>query len=186
MYRILIAIVLTLVAMPSLATVYMTQQEALHSAFPGTPMQRQSVFLTDAQLQTVRQASGVEEVSAHIVRYVAMRGGKITGFVYFDAHRVRTLPETIMVVVSPDGVVQKIEIISFNEPVDYLPKRRWLDQVHGKKLNRDLSLNGAIRPISGATLSGRAIVQASRKILSIHQALAAQPLVAGAAATSSK
>ena len=43
--------------------------------------------------------------------------------------------------------------------------------VKGRKLDDDLSLNRAIRPISGASLTGRAIVNASRKILAIHNAI---------------
>ena len=39
------------------------------------------------------------------------------------------------------------------------------------RLDKDLSLKGAIRPISGASLTGTAIVNASRKILAIHRVL---------------
>ncbi|MCM2316780.1 MAG: FMN-binding protein, partial [Thermoanaerobaculia bacterium] len=69
----------------------------------------------------------------------------------------------------------RIEILSFSEPEDYLPKPRWIDQLDGKKLDDELSLKRAIRPISGATLSGRAIVNASRKVLAIHRVIQARP-----------
>ena len=75
-----------------------------------------------------------------------------------------------------------IEILSFSEPEDYLPKPRWIDQLDGKKLDDELSLKRAIRPISGATLSGRAIVNASRKVLAIHRVIQSRPVAKAGAA----
>jgi len=106
-----------------------------------------------------------------IVRYAGVAGGSVAGYAYFDTHRVRTVAETVMIVVSPEGKIRKIDILSFDEPPEYLPKPRWIDQLRGRKLDDDLSLKRSIRPISGASLSGRAIVNASRKILALHRAI---------------
>jgi hypothetical protein len=84
---------------------------------------------------------------------------------------VRTLPETVMIVVGPDAKVQRIDILSFDEPPDYFPKQRWIDQFRGRALDDDLSLRGKIRPISGASLTGRAITNASRKVLALHHVI---------------
>lgn len=148
----------------------MTQQQALASAFPaGTAVARQTIFLKPEQLDAARKASGVDFKDQMIVRYTGTANGRVVGYAYFDTHLVRTLPETVMIVVTPDGKVDRVDILSFNEPQDYLPKPRWMDQLKGRKLDDDLSLKRSIRPISGASLSGRAIVNASRKILAIHQ-----------------
>jgi hypothetical protein len=160
---------LLLFAMTADARVLMTQDQALASAFPrGTSISRQKFFLTQEQLDSARRASGVDFDDRLIVRYAGSDGR----FAYFDSHRVRTLPETVMIVVKPDGTIDRIDILSFDEPTDYFPKRRWIDQFLGRKLDRDLALNGAIRPISGASLTGRAIVNASRKVLALHHVLA--------------
>ncbi len=154
----------------------MTQQQALASAFPaGTKITRQALFLTPEQRNAARKESGIDFDDRMIVRYVGLAGGtagdRVIGYAYFDTHRVRTLPETIMIVLTPDAKVQKIEILSFDEPPEYQPKPRWIDQFRGRKLDDDLSLKRAIRPITGASLSGRAIVNASRKILALHHAI---------------
>lgn len=154
----------------------MTQQQALASAFPaGTKITRQALFLTPEQRNAARKESGIEFDDRMIVRYVGRAGGasgdRVIGYAYFDTHRVRTLPETIMIVVTPDAKVQKIEILSFDEPPEYQPKPRWIDQLRGRKLDDDLSLKRAIRPISGGSLSGRAIVNASRKVLALHRVI---------------
>ena len=172
MRRILLFLAL-FVAAAADARVLMTQPQALASAFPaGARIVRQKFFLTDAQLDAARRESGVEFNDQLIVRYAGFAGDRLLGFAYFDAHRVRTLPETVMVVVTPDGSVDRVDILSFDEPMDYFPKRRWIDQLLHRKLDKDLSLTGAVRPISGASLTGRAIVNATRKVLALHHVVA--------------
>ena len=150
----------------------MTQQQALASAFPaGARVTRQQIFLTPSQLAAAKKESGLDFQSQLIVRYVGIAGDRVAGYAYFDTHLVRTLPETVMIVVGVDGKVAKIDILSFDEPPEYLPKPRWIDQIEGRKLDDDLSLKRTIRPITGATLSGRAIVNASRKVLAIHRVI---------------
>ena len=151
------------------ARVLMTQQQALANAFPaGVKVTRQTFFLSPQQVAEAKRESGADFDDQLLVRYAGSNGS----FAYFDTHRVRTLPETVMVVVTAEGKIDRVEILSFDEPTDYFPKRRWLDQLLGRKLDPELSLNHAIRPISGASLTGRAIVDASRKILALHHVLA--------------
>jgi hypothetical protein len=147
--------------------VLLTQQEALAAAFPGAKVERQVIYLKPEQLAAARKASGLEFNDRMVVRYAGP-----AGYAYFDTHRVRTLAETVMVLVNVRGEIERIEILSFDEPPDYLPKERWMDQFRGRKLDDDLSLSRKIRPISGASLSGRAIVNASRKILALHGVIA--------------
>lgn len=161
-----------LFALVSEARVFMTQPQALASAFPpGTKIVRQQIFLTQVQLAAAKKESGLDLDDKFIVRYVGMAGDKVAGYAYFDTHRVRTLPETVMIVVGPDGKIAKIDFLSFDEPPEYLPRERWLDQLEGRKLDDDLSLKRSIRPITGATLSGRAVVNASRKVLALHKVI---------------
>lgn len=156
--------------------VYMTRPQALASAFPsGVNVTRQTFFLTKQQVADARRESGVPFDDQLLIRYVGATGDAVAGYAYFDTHRVRTLAETVMIVVRPDGRVDRIEILSFDEPTDYLPKRRWIDQIIGRKLDPDLSLNRAVRPLSGASLSAQAIVNASRKVLALHHVIGGPP-----------
>lgn len=163
---------LTLAAQPARAKVFMTREEALHLVFPrdGTA-QRKTAFLTEEQVAEVKKASGVE-LPTKVITYYEGPGATV----YFDTHRVRTLAETIMVVVTPAGTIARIDILSFNEPEDYLPPARWIRQLEGHRLDNDLSVRTGIRPITGATLSGRAIVHAARRVLALHQVLDHPPV----------
>jgi hypothetical protein len=151
----------------------MTQQQALAGAFPaGTKVTRQALFLSPEQSAAAKKESGLEFPDRMIVRYAGSNpAGVVLGWAYFDTHMVRTLPETVMIVVNAESQVDRIEILSFDEPPDYFPRQRWIDQFKGRKLDDDLSLKRKIRPISGASLTGRAIVNASRKVLALHHVL---------------
>jgi len=158
----------------------MTQDEAMRAAFgSGRPPERRTAFLSDEQAERVREMTGTAPSTKLVVSYVAGSGpSQVTA--YFDAHLVRTLPETIMVVVDASGKAARVEILSFDEPEDYLPKRKWLDQFDERPLDDQLSLKAGIRAVTGATLSSRAVTDAVRRILAIHAVLAPAPAPAPA------
>lgn len=158
---------------PAGARVYLTVDEALELAFPGCTMSRETVYLTEEQLERAGERAGEEIESALAHPYVARcRGeGAEGGVAYFDTHRVRTLPETIMVVVGPDEEVARIEVLAFREPPDYIPRDAWYEQFFGRDLGPDLELKRAIRPVTGATLTARATTDAVRRVLALHEVL---------------
>ena len=84
---------------------------------------------------------------------------------------MRTLPETLMISVDADGMIHSVDVLVFREPEDYIPSQAWYDQFLKRKLNKDLRLNRGIHGVTGATLTGQATVNATRKVLSIHRVL---------------
>jgi uncharacterized protein with FMN-binding domain len=151
--------------------VRLTQDEALRLAFPPPAVvERHTAFLTDAQLADARARAGgdVPIQRAVITYYTATRDGRTTGTAYFDAHRVRSLAEVLMVVVSPEGRVERVEILRFDEPPEYRAPEGWLDQFDGDSLADRLSLKGDIAILAGATLTSHAVVRAVRRILAVH------------------
>jgi hypothetical protein len=140
--------------------------EALRLAFAGAKVQRRTAYLTKEQVKRAAQLSG-EEVASALVTYYEGPGG----FAYFDTHRVRTLPETLMVLVDPQGQVKRIEVISFREPEEYMPRGNWYGQFQGKKLDRSLQVKTGIHPVTGATLTVRATAGAVRRVLALHQVI---------------
>ena len=99
------------------------------------------------------------------------KDGRPLGTAYLESHIVRTLPESILVVLDPQGRVSRVEILSFDEPDQYRPKDRWMEQFTGRALDTELSLTKGIRGVTGATLSSRAITEAVRRVLATHQVL---------------
>ena len=160
-----------LAAAPGLAKVFLTVDEAVRLAFPEAKIERRTAYLTAEQLRRTRELAGAEVPSALISYYTAVRDGRPAGTAWFDTHRVRTLPETLMIVVDPQGRVTRIEVISFREPEEYMPRGAWYDQFRGKGLGPDLQIKRAIRPVTGATLTARATTDAVRRVLALHRVL---------------
>lgn len=157
---------------PVAAKVFLSVDEALHLAFRGCSVERRTLFLTPAQKARVQQLAKGDIKSALVNPYHATCDGKDGGTAYFDAHIVRTLPETLMVVVDPQGKVARVEVLAFAEPEDYLPPGRWYGQFLGQGLSDDLALGHHIRSVTGASLTARATTDAVRRVLALHQALA--------------
>jgi electron transport complex protein RnfG len=155
------------------ATVLITVEEALELAFPDATTERQTLFLSDEQRRMVAEESGAEVSSALATRYVARGGdGAVRGWAYLDTHRVRTLPETVMVVLDADGTVRRVEVVAFREPLEYMPGKGWYEQYEGQELDDDLALKRDIRPVTGATLTARATTEAVRRVLALQAVVA--------------
>ena len=148
-----------------------SQKEALDMAFPDAQISRKEHFLTRAQAERIEAIAGVKLEGLWVVAYEARKDGKLEGVAFFDTHRVRTLNETAMVALSPEGKVLRVEVVAFREPQEYMAKEAWLRQLKGKKLDADFSLKRNIRPLSGATLTAHALVDASRRCLALWKVL---------------
>lgn len=158
-------------AFTSLAAALPTREDALKLAFPGATFTRKEYFLTEAQGTKVKQLSQRDLPGLWWIAYEAAKDGKRTGVAFFDTHRVRTLNETAMVAITPDGRVLRVEVIQFHEPQEYLAKDAWKQQFAGHKLDDELSLKRGIRPLGGATLTANALTDASRRCLALWQVL---------------
>lgn len=156
------------------AQTFLTQDEALRLAFPEpAEIERRTAYLDEPRLSRARELAGpdVEVRQTVVTYYVGCREGELVGTAYFDVHRVRTLPEVLMLVVSPSGTLDRIEILKFQEPREYVAPERWLAQLEGKALGPDLSLKGDIINLTGATLTSRAVTGAARRVLALHRVI---------------
>lgn len=164
--EIIIALTLVLAAFGSIAQgkVYLPKAEALQRAFPeADEIETANLYLTEAEMAGVTKASGAPVDSALYSFYVGKKEGRAIGYASIEAATVRTLPETVMVVMNLDGTVRFVEILAFFEPQEYLPAKRWLDQFRGEELSSSLRVGGKIQGLTGATLSAQAITRQVRK-----------------------
>lgn len=153
--------------------VFLSQEEALRLAFPaGAAVERRTIFLTAVQQKAVQKETGADRApGALVTAYVGTRDGHELGTAYFDSHVVRTQAETLMILVLPTGAIGRIEVLSFSEPEEYLPRERWYAQFPGHMLDDELAMRRGIHAVSGATLTARATTDAARRVLAIHRAI---------------
>ncbi len=164
---------LALRAAPVDGKVFMTRDEALELAFPKCEITRGTSFLSEEEQQRVAKLGGVDFDSGIVHPYVASKDGKLVGTAYFDTHRVRTLRETLMVVVAPDDTLVRVEVLSFAEPRDYIPRDTWYAQFKGLGLDEELNLKRKVKAVTGATLTAKATTSSARRMLALHKTLAA-------------
>jgi hypothetical protein len=157
--------------------VYLTLEEALALAFgEEAEIERGTVYLTEEQREQAEELAGEELPSGIAHPYTARDAkGDLIGTAWIDSHRVRTLRETVMVVVAPDQRVKRVELLAFAEPEDYVPRASWYGQFVGRRLDDELDLRRGIRGVTGATLTARATTSCVRRALAVHRVLNGEP-----------
>jgi hypothetical protein len=158
---------LLLAAARARAGVILTEKAALERAFPGQVPERRTLYLTAEQTAAVQKAARSRLPSPIVTAWEARRDGAVTGRAYLDTHLVRTMPETVMAVVEPDGRLRMALVLQFNEPPDYLPRERWLTLLDGKALDEDLWPGRGVQRVTGATLTVQALTEAVRRCLAV-------------------
>lgn len=168
--KLLLALAATAPTAPALPAgeVFLTVEEALELAFPGCDVERHKFFLTLEEEERASELAKADVEQRIVYAYEARKDGRLVGTAYFDAHKVRSLKETLMLVVAPDGAIARLELLAFAEPVDYIPVAAWYGQFPGKRLNDDLNLKRDIKGVTGATLTARATTAAARRVLALH------------------
>jgi hypothetical protein len=149
-------------------------EEAFELCFPGCEIERLTHYLTEEERALAGRLAGDPLESAIVHPYAAWREGALVGTAYVDTHRVRTLRESLLVVVGPDGRARRVEVLAFAEPAEYMPRGGWYGQFEDRELDDDLHLSRGIRGISGATLTARATTEAVRRVLAVHRVLSAR------------
>ena len=169
--------VLGMVALLSSATcleaqVFYSKAEALQVAFPQADrVETQTFFLTPQQIEQVETLAQAPVDSKLATFHVGHAADSVQGYAFIETHIVRTFPETFLMVVSPDGTLQKLLVLAFYEPAEYLPSDLWLEQFDQKRLTPSLRLRRDIHGIMGSTLTAQAATQGVRKVLALFQVL---------------
>jgi len=154
------------------ATVFYSRDEALKLAFPDADrVEPKEYFLTAPQRAAIETQARAPLDSDLITVYSGARAGMPSGYAIFDTHVVRTLPETFLVVLSPDGKVTATHLLAFYEPSEYAPPARWLEQFHGATAADELRVGRGIAGITGSTLTSEAVTAGIRRALAIYAVL---------------
>lgn len=160
---------LALLAGAASSEVLLTEKAALERAFPGATPARRTLYLTREQVAEVERSAHSKLPSPVVTVFEARSEAVVTGRAILDTHVVRTMPETVLAVVEPDGRLRMALVLQFGEPPDYLPRERWLDTLKGKALDDELQPGRGVRRVTGATLTVQALTEAVRRCLAIDR-----------------
>ncbi|MGR9013099.1 MAG: FMN-binding protein [Gammaproteobacteria bacterium] len=158
-------------ATPSFAKIFYSKNEALELAFgKDAQVEQLSLFPDEQQVAQIELLAKAKLDSGLFTFYVGKAQGKVLGYGAIETGTVRTKPETLMIVLSPDGELHNVFTLAFHEPPEYMPPQRWYERLYKRPL-ADMDFNKGIDGISGATLSTRAAVSSVRKVMAIFQVM---------------
>lgn len=147
---ILLSLIATLVSGVAFARTYISVQDAQKLIFPNTKLTKLPVTFTDAQLEVIRDRSGVREPERGDQIWRTPQGGIFMIQQVVGKHEMITYA----IGINPDGSVKHIEILEYIESYGHeVAEQNWLKQFYGKNVSNTFKLGKDVDSISGATLS---------------------------------
>lgn len=168
-------IVLAGLRSPASAGVLHSRDEALAMAFPnGEDVRPLDFYLTPEQKSEIEQRAKTKLDSNLVTVYAGYQEGRVTGYALIDTQVVRTLPETLLIVLDPAGAVRAVHLLAFYEPMEYAPPAAWLEKFVGAQPHHSQELGRSVDAIAGSTLTSQAVASAVARALAIHSVLLAR------------
>jgi H+/Na+-translocating ferredoxin:NAD+ oxidoreductase subunit G len=159
-------------------TVYHTPRSLLAEFFPKSDNVRfQRYALSPALRERLTHRLGYTPRRDNYVFYIASTGSHVDGYAIIDDELGQTEPITFGVKLSPDGMVERAEVLIYREPRgDEVRSRRFLDQLRGKTVQKPCRAGVDIDAVSGATISSHSLANGVRRALVLFDELVAQTL----------
>ena len=146
--------------------VYLTEDQALHSLFPGETFVRKVVALSPAEIKKIEISSGENVRGNTLIAWVSPK----KNIVFVDQALGKHEFVTYVVGINSAKKVQGIEILEYRETYGYQVRGdEWRKQFVGKTSASPLRLTKDITNISGATLSSSHITGGVRRILQSYE-----------------
>ncbi len=155
---------------PCFAQIFYSKTEALELAFGKATVENLSLFPEDADVTKIQQLSKSKLESGLFTFYVGKENGKVSGYAAIETENVRTKPETLMIVLTPEGELRNVVMLAFHEPPEYMPPERWFNLLNNRPLV-EMDFAKGVDAISGATLSTRSALNSVRKVMAIYQVM---------------
>lgn len=154
------------------AKIYYSKQEAMELAFgEGAEVNNLSLFLKTTKLRKFSNWRALTDSA--LFTFTWEKAGEILGYAAIETHKVRTKPETVLIVLDAQGQLTQVQTLAFHEPPEYEPTKRWYAQMYQLPLD-EISFRAKVQGISGATLSSRAAIDSVRRVLAVYQVSVAE------------
>lgn len=169
LHRIFLILVIALTSASSFATIFYSKNEAMELVFgKNATIENLSLFPDEKETAAIQAIAKTPLESGMFTFYVGKENGKITAYAAIESNTVRTKPETLMIVLTPEGELQNVFTLAFHEPPEYQPSEQWYQKLIKLPL-ADLELNKGVDGVSGATLSTRSALISIRKVMAFHR-----------------
>lgn len=142
--------------------------DAIKLAYPtATESKKKAILLTNAQASEVQKLIKQKLKSKIFTFYIIKKDKKVLSYAGLYTNKVRSKTGTLMTFITPDGKIDSIEVIAFNEPPEYKPKKRWLKLFKDKTINDNIKVKESIPNLSGATMSATSASNTAKLMLAV-------------------
>jgi hypothetical protein len=161
--RQLLLYLLIFLALPLSAKMLISPVDAMGQNY-GTKskISEESIILTAAEAKKIQEASQAKLDSNIFKFFKAEQNGKIIGYGVLINRKIRSKNGVVLYLISSDSILKSIEVIAFNEPMEYVPSKKWMSQFENVNTQTPLNLSKDIPTITGATLSAKSFVDGSK------------------------
>lgn len=151
------------------AQLLITPVESMNMAFGGSvEITKKNTLLSKKDAKRIQNIAKVKLNSKIFRIFTAKEDSTIVGYGILINQKVRSKNAVIMYHITNLGLLKSVEVVSFNEPLEYLPSKTWNSQFKDRETDKMLRVSKDIPTITGATLSARAITDASRVAFAIY------------------
>lgn len=160
---------LTLLFIASLqAKLLINPFDALYAAYgKDAKITKKNVLLSVEKAATVYKQAKMKKGSKIFRTYSVTKDGKAVAYGVLISRVVRSKDAAVLYMISPDGIIDAIEVIAFNEPPEFIPAKNYVDQFKGKSSKDILRVGKDIPTVTGATMSARNVTDGARLALAV-------------------
>ena len=153
------------------AQVLISPIEAMHEQYGSdAEISKKNILLPNSKYKNI-QKNAKAKLDTKIYRiFTAKKEGRVLGYGVLVSRKVRSKNAVTLYFIN-DAKLLGIDIIAFNEPLEYVPTKKWNAQFKDIGTNTMLQLNRDIPSISGATLSARSVTDGSRVAFALYNEL---------------
>ncbi|MDA7816649.1 FMN-binding protein [Sulfurimonas sp.] len=152
------------------AKLLISPYDAMYASYgKSITITKKNILLNKTKAKNVSQSAKAKLTSKIFRVFTAKIDDEVVGYGILISKVMRTKSAVVLYLVSKDSLLKSIEIISFNEPPEYIPSNTWSKQFENLPVDTRLVLTQNIPKITGATLSARAIVDGSRIALAFYE-----------------
>jgi hypothetical protein len=153
--------------------VYFSTSELLRDFFAKSQsVGYQKMVLSAADRARLMRRLGYNPAHDSYTFFIARTGARIDGYALFDEENGEHLPISFAVKLSPEGVVERQEIVAYREPRgDEVRDPHFRRQFVGKSARDPIVADDDIVAVSGATISSRAMAIGVRRAVVLFEEL---------------
>ena len=123
------------------AKIIISPVNAMKQAYPSSSkIDKKSITLTNAQAKKIQKRAKAKLKNKKIKVFKAMKKNKIRGYGVLINKKVRSKNAAILYIISSYSVLKSIEIVAFNEPLEYIPSKTWMKKFENSKISKKIQL----------------------------------------------